>query len=278
MHVLLDTVEVNKRTVDACGNGQWWCTFNYDTLISTGLAMLITVVVGLWVARRLSDGRPGKLQMIFEGLLGFVQNTLRENVGEDAVEGARVAVPVAATVAFFILVANLIAFLPLFKPFVPANSDLNLTLAMALVVFIVVQWYAWVSTGPKGFFRRFTKPFELPMVARILFIPLNLIEEIAKPITLAVRLLGNIFAGLLMVDLIGQFALLGSGPLRAPIGAVGVVMMIAWKLFDAFIGVIQAFIFMLLTIIYFGMAREGIHGLEEHGHRHAPKPQLGEAT
>ena len=261
---LLADVNVTQRTTNPCGNDTWWCTFNYDTLISSAVSIAITLAVMFFVVRRLQSGRPGKLQMVLEGLMGFVKDTLRENVGDDAAEGAQIAVPIAATIALYILVANLIAFLPLALPLRPANSDLNQTLAMAALVFVSVQWYCLRATGVKGFFRRFTRPYELPILARAVFVPLNLIEEIAKPITLAVRLLGNIFAGLLMVDLIGQLFFLGSGVWQGPIGLVGLLLMMGWKVFDAFIGMLQAFIFMLLTIIYFGMAREGIHGLAEH--------------
>ena len=66
---------------------------------------------------------------------------------------------------------------------------------MGLIVFVVVQWYSLRVLGVGGYLRRFTKPFELPLVARIVFIPLNMLEELVKPVTLALRLFGNIFAG-----------------------------------------------------------------------------------
>jgi F-type H+-transporting ATPase subunit a len=91
------------------------------------------------------------------------------------------------------------------------------------------------------------------------FPPLTVIEEITKPITLALRLFGNIFAGLLMVYLLTLLP--AAIPWTFPISTV---LVIAWKAFDVFfVGTIQAFIFMLLTIIYFGLVREG---LEEEQH------------
>jgi F-type H+-transporting ATPase subunit a len=91
--------------------------------------------------------------------------------------------------------------------------------------------------------------------ARVLFTPLNIIEEVVKPVTLSLRLFGNLLAGLLMIFVIG---LLLPPPIAAPVTAV-------WKLFDVlFIGLIQAFIFMLLTLVYFGLAREGFE--QEHSH------------
>jgi F-type H+-transporting ATPase subunit a len=187
--------------------------------------------------------------MLLEFFLGYVKDLVRDSVGE----GADFIIPIAATIGFYILVANWLAFLPLARPLQPAASDLNQTLAMAVVVILVVQVYSLRVQGLRGYLRRFTKPFEFNWVVRVVFIPLNLIEEIVKPITLSLRLFGNIFAGLVMVQLLSELPVF-----------IAWIPVTAWKLFDVlFIGTIQAFIFMLLTVIYFGMAREG---LEEEGH------------
>ena len=84
-------------------------------------------------------------------------------------------------------------------------------------------------------------------------LPLNIIEEITKPISLALRLFGNIFAGGILLALIGALTAWTLGP--APVGGVlSIVFAVVWKLFDMAIGAIQAFIFALLTVLYFGMA------------------------
>jgi len=260
-------------TVSVCG--AWYCTFNYDSLISSSVAIVITLVVGFLVAYRLSHGVPGKLQMLFEFLIDYVRGLIRESVGE----GGGFIVPLAMTIGFYILVANWLDFFPLAGPVHPANADLNQTLAMALVVIIVVQGYSLRVLGVSGYFRRFTKPFEMALPIRILFIPLNVIEEVVKPVTLSLRLFGNIFAGTLMVYLLGLLITYVASlvPTGLPGSALGVVLtpiveglLILWKAFDIFfVGSIQAFIFTLLTIIYFGMAREG---LEEEGHGGHPRP------
>ena len=245
----LADISVHQPQISLCSGSGFWCTLNIDTVISTVVAMAITLVVGFVVAARLRSGRPGKLQMLFEGILAFASSMTHETVDEEA----GFVVPLAVTLAFFILIANWVDFLPLQHPLVPANSDFNLTLAMGLVVIITVQAYSLRVLGVGGYLRRFTKPFELPLPVRIVFIPLNVIEEVIKPVTLSLRLFGNILAGVIMVELLAALPIFIS-PL-----ALGV-----WKFFDVFfIGSIQAFIFMLLTIIYFGMAREG---LEEEGH------------
>jgi F-type H+-transporting ATPase subunit a len=254
-------------TVSFCG--AWYCTFNYDSLLSSAIAIVVTLLVGFWVAYRLTHGVPGKLQLLFEFLIGYVRGLVHDSVGE----GGGFIVPLAMTLGFYILVANWLDFFPLQQPVHPANADLNQTLAMALLVIIVVQAYSLRVLGLRGYLRRFTKPFEMALPVRILFIPLNIIEEVVKPVTLSLRLFGNIFAGALMVYLIGSLitflaGLIPSGGASAGLGvvfgALAEIGLIVWKAFDIFfVGTIQAFIFTLLTIIYFGMAREG---LEEEGH------------
>jgi len=127
-----------------------------------------------------------------------------------------------------------------------------------------VQWYSVRTLGWRGYLRRFTKPFELPIWGRAIYTPLNILEELVKPVTLSLRLFGNIFAGTVMIGLIaslGTLALPAVGTVGGTV--IGTALLALWKAFDViFIGFIQAFIFMLLTVIYFGAAREGL----EHEH------------
>ena len=249
-------------TIDlGCGT---LCTFNYDSLISSAIAILATLGVAFWLRSKLRDGEPGRVQAIFEFGYEALRDLVKTNVAEDAL----FIIPLALTLFLYILVANWIEFLPL--GLVPilhgANADLNQTLAMAAVVIVVVQWYSIHVLGFKGYLLRFTKPFELPLPARIVFIPLNLIEEVTKPVTLAMRLFGNIFAGTAIIGLIVGFATL-SLPVVGTVGGtiVGTILLVVWKAFDVlFIGFIQAFIFMLLTVVYFAAAREGLEHQQQH--------------
>jgi F-type H+-transporting ATPase subunit a len=242
----------------------FYCAVTLDTLVSSALAIAVTLAIAFAVAARLRSGVPGKLQMVLELLLGYIRSSVRDTVSDDAT----FIIPIAATIGLYILVANWIEFFPLaFSPYIkPANSDLNQTLAMGIVVILIVQWYSLRVQGLGGYLRRFTRPFELPVWARVLLVPLNIIEEIIKPITLSLRLFGNIFAGVLMVYLLTL--LFQASGIWVPISLVGLV---AWKFFDVFfVGSLQAFIFMLLTIMYFGQAREGLE--EEHHGAPAPVP------
>jgi F-type H+-transporting ATPase subunit a len=263
MILVLEPPPGTHPTIKVCSSALL-CTFNYDTLISSGLAILVTLAIGFGIALTLRRGTPHKLQMIFELILGYIRSLTRDTIGED--NPPAFILPLAATIFLFILVANWLDFFPLRTPVEPAAADINLTLAMALVVIAIVQWYSVHVLGWRGYFRRFTRPFDVSLPVRIAFIPLNIIEEIAKPVSLALRLFGNIFGGVVMVYLLTIWfqAFATSGPFLAAISPIPILLLVLWKIFDVFlIGTIQAFIFMLLTIIYFGMAREG---LEEHEH------------
>ena len=247
-------------TIDlGCGT---LCTLNYDSVISSLIAVVATVLIAFWVRSKLRDGEPGKVQAIFEWGYDQLRGLIKTNVSDDAL----FIIPLALTLFLYILIANWIEIFPLaiFPVLHGANADLNQTLAMGVIVILVVQWYSVRVLGARGYFRRFTKPFELPLAARIVFIPLNILEEAVKPVTLALRLFGNIFAGAVMIGLIASFASLQL-PVVGTVGGtlLGSILLIIWKAFDViFIGFIQAFIFMLLTVIYFGAAREGL----EHEH------------
>jgi len=259
--ILADNIPGTHPTIQVCSNA-FFCTFNYDTLISSAIAIVLTLGLGFGVAYSLGHGKPRRLQMVLELLLGYIRNLTGEMVSDEA---AGFVIPIAATIFIFVLLANWLGALPLAPPVEPAAADINLTLAMALAVIVIVQWYSIHVLGFRGYLRRFTKPFELPLVARVLFTPLNIIEEVAKPLSLALRLFGNIFGGLVMVYLLtlAYTAFAGSSFIQTALSPVWIVLLAGWKVFDVFvIGTIQAFIFMLLTIIYFGMAREGLE--EEH--------------
>jgi F-type H+-transporting ATPase subunit a len=222
-------------------------------------------MLSLLVARRSHSGIPSKPQLLYEFLVDLIRNQVRSAVH---IEGTDFIIPLAMALGLFILIANWLELIPTNDKVISPTSDLNLTLGMGVVVIILVQWYSIREQGFLGYLRHFTKPFDLPIPVRIGFIPLNVLEELVKPVTLALRLMGNIFAGGVMLFLIGSLLTLGvtgltggsAGGLLPLVG--GSVIHVLWKTFDAGIGLLQAFIFTLLTIFYFSMAREGME--EEH--------------
>jgi F-type H+-transporting ATPase subunit a len=246
-------------------------TFNMDTIWTTGVAGAIVLVLGFWARRQLtrdpSDNVPTKLQIMWEAVIDQVQDQVEDNLGKVN----RTVVMLAVCEFFFILVANWLEMIPSepnqhFHLLPSPTSDTNLTYAMAVMVMIGVWTYGIRQKGAKGYFSHFLQPYPF-------LLPLNIIEEITKPISLALRLFGNIFAGGILLALIASMTAWTVGVI--PIGGVlSVLFAILWKLFDMAIGAIQAFIFALLTVLYFGMAGAG-H--DDHGDEHDSDDSTAEA-
>jgi F-type H+-transporting ATPase subunit a len=186
-----------------------------------------------------------------------VNNQVSDNLGY----ANTTIVSIATAEFFFILICNWMEMVPSEinhqLHLLPApTADTNLTYAMAVFVIVGVWIYGVRTQGAKAYFGHFLQPFPF-------LLPLNIIEEITKPISLALRLFGNIFAGGILLALIGALTAWTLGPAQIG-GVLSVLFAIIWKLFDMAIGAIQAFIFALLTVLYFGMAAgHGGHD-EEH--------------
>lgn len=225
-------------TVDVLG-----LTFNIDTIIGTLVAGVIVCSLGLFMASRATKGRPSGLQIAFEALAGWVQGQVKEGMGVRAPRGV---VGLCITLFAFILTCNWLAALPSEHYVPPPTADVNLVYPMALLVIIWVNVAGIRKRGAGNYFGHFTKPYAF--LAPIEFIT----QYFARPLSLALRLFGNIFAGGIMVSVI---ALMPAYILWLPNAG--------WKLFDMFIGVIQALIFTLLTLIYFS---EAVGSEEEAAH------------
>jgi F-type H+-transporting ATPase subunit a len=235
-------------------------TFNMDTIWTTLIAGVIVVALGFWARSQLTRSGdshvPTKLQLVWEFVVDQAQVQVEDTLGKVN----RTVVMFAVAEFFFILVANWMEMIPS-EPnkhyhFLPSpTADTNLTYAMAVAVIVSVWVYGVRQNGLGGYLGHFLKPHWA-------MLPLNVIEEVTKPISLALRLFGNIFAGGILLALIGSLTAWSVG--SVPIGGVlSVFFAIIWKLFDMAIGLIQAFIFALLTVLYFGMASgHGEH--EEH--------------
>ena len=224
-------IEVGHHTTWVIGG----LTFNADTIIATMIAAGVVMVLGLLVARSASSEVPGKLQLFWETVVEQVE----DQVGGDLRERAPFVVPLAVTLFVFILTCNWMGLIPggwgpeLFRP---PTSDVNLTYALGFTVFFWSLAAGIRIRGPKNYFRHLKEPFAV-------MAPINVIEELIKPFTLALRLFGNIFAGVVLLQI---FTLIPPYIAWFPTSV--------WKAFDLFIGLIQAFIFALLTILYFSMA------------------------
>lgn len=242
------------------GNHVQWNVFGQtvdgDTVWATVVAMAIVIGIGLRLRATATAGVPGKLQLSWELVTTAVKSQIDGSIGP---KGAAI-IPLAVVLFFFILVANWFEALGIGSPieWLPApTGDINMTLGLAFVVIIPVHIASVVQRGPVKYLKHYvSQPFPKFLFPLNLFI--NLVEEIAKPITLALRLFGNLLSGGLMLALI---AALGAWNIaHIPIGDVLTVgLNPVWKLFDLAIGAIQAFIFALLTILYFDTAMSDAH-------------------
>jgi F-type H+-transporting ATPase subunit a len=210
-------------------------TWNVDTIWSSVVAGMIVLIAGFYMARRASSGRPSKLQLAFEVIVDGVQKQVKSSMGDVA----PFVVPLAVTLFLYILIANWLALIPSEGYLEPPSADINFTLALGLFVII---WVHVAHIKQKGWRRYFAHyKHGVPVIAPFL----NAIEEAVKPFTLALRLFGNVFAGTVMIGII---ALLPASVLWLP--------NVVWKGVDLLVAIIQAFIFALLTILYFGFALE----------------------
>jgi F-type H+-transporting ATPase subunit a len=208
---------------------------NLNVVVASLIAAAIVLALGFAARAKATKGVPGKLQLFYETLIAQIREIADSSIGQ---QGQRF-VPIALVIFLFVLICNWFSVLPNggteYLP--PPTSDVNLPLALALTVIVWVHVESIRARGFRGYLRHYAQPYAA-------MTPINVIEEITKPITLTFRLFGNIFSGGLMVVVMASLL---------PWYASFFGQMI-WKPFDLAIGAIQAFIFALLTILYFGMA------------------------
>ncbi|MDX8394155.1 MAG: F0F1 ATP synthase subunit A [Mariprofundales bacterium] len=246
-----------------------------DTMLVTIIVAGMMIGFAMWLHCRLVEGTPSGAQNFIESIVGFINETVRDNF---PVHNPIIA-PLAFTVFMFIFLINTLDVLPAyligniahlfgaehFRP-VPTN-DLNLPMAMAVCVFLLTMYYEF-KLKPWHFMKDLLlEPFANLLLSSgnpvvkllgVLLIPINLtlklVEEIAKPLSLSFRLFGNMFAGEVIFLLIA-FMLLGGGA----VGMVsGFFVGLAWSVFHLFIGLLQAFIFMILTVVYLSIAHQPV--------------------
>ncbi len=248
LHVLAANINVGSH-VQRFG-------LDLDTVWATGAAMVVVLALGLFLRARATSGVPGKLQLVWEMGVQAVRQQVSGSIGARGLT----VVPLAVALFVFILVANWFSVLGIGSDieWLPTpTSDINVTLALALVVIVPVHIASVRTRGLRGYIRHYVlQPF--PKALFLVNIFINFVEELAKPLTLALRLFGNLLSGALMLALI---AALGTWTLaHVPIGDILTVLLNpVWKVFDLAIGAIQAFIFALLTILYFDTAMAEAH-------------------
>ena len=250
--------------------GFW--AFHVDTLGWSVFLGLIFILLFRMAAKRATSGQPGALQNFVEVMVEFVDGSVKDTFhGRNAL-----IAPLALTIFVWIFLMNLmdlvpVDFLPVLAAKITGNehlffrvvptTDPNATLGLALSVFALIVFYSIKVKGIGGFLGELTlHPFSSSnIVVQILLIPVNVLLEfvtlIAKPISLALRLFGNMYAGELIFILIA--VMFGSGLFL--LSTLGVALNWAWAVFHILIITLQAFIFMMLTIVYLSMAHEDNH-------------------
>lgn len=231
-------------------------TLHAKTLVMTWVAMIIIFVFCMSCVRKLTAGKPGKMQNLLEWIVDFVRKLVNENM---SYEKGRPLLAYLCSLILFIFVSNMIGLLPnitfglldhveflkLGEVFHGATlqsptADINATLALAILS-IILMVATGIRYGGKHYFGHFIRPNPV-------FFPVHIIDLGAKPMSLACRLFGNIFAGEVLISMIlkmpGIWVIAGALP------------MFVWLGFSTFIGGLQAFVFTVLTIAYIGQAVE----------------------
>lgn len=257
---------LQQNTIDVFGGA-----FHIDTWAVSLVLGLIFIAWFAFFARKATSGVPSKGQAFVELILEFIDGQVKDSFHGDR----RSITPLALTIFMWIVMMNCMDLLPLDAPYTAVKlaagaeaahhtyfrwvptADLNTTLAMSVVVFFLILGHSIKAKGGFGFGKELlTAPFHAHSTgAKIALAPanlgLNVIEYLVKPVSLAMRLFGNMYGGELVFMLIA--GLLGGGILMF---VPGVFFNIAWALFHILIVLLQAFIFMILTVVYIAGAYE----------------------
>jgi F-type H+-transporting ATPase subunit a len=246
------------------GHGAFWALHLDSVAFTVGLA-LIFILVFIGVARRATSGVPGRLQAAVEILVEMVDSTVKETFHGKS--------PLIAPLA---ILMNFMDLLPVdLLPWagkevgiehlrIVATADINTTLGMSITVFLLIWYVGLKEKGPALYFSEFVSaPFHAHgFIPRVLLafpnLLLRVIEELVRPLSLSLRLFGNMYAGELIFVLIAGLTLEASAAHFSTYiwGLIQLVADTVWTLFHILIITLQAFIFGMLTIVYLSMAAE----------------------
>jgi len=273
-----DYIAHHLQNLQVCSvDGEWvWnhcagnpMAINVDSMFWSVLLGLVFVVLFHSAARKTSADKPTKFQAFVEIVVDFVDGSVK-----DTFHGkSRLIAPLGLTIFVWVFLMNLMDLIPVdwiplaagaagipYMKVVP-STDVNVTFGMSIAVFFLIIFYTIKYKGITGFIAELTlQPLPPPtkgwgLLAAPFMIAFNLILEtvalIAKPVSLSLRLFGNMFAGELIFILI---AVMYSGGLV--IGSLGGVLHLGWAIFHVLIITLQAFIFMMLTIVYLSLASQ----------------------
>ncbi|MGB8339608.1 MAG: F0F1 ATP synthase subunit A [Burkholderiales bacterium] len=249
----------NARDV---GGGGFW-TIHVDTLVTSIILGFIAFGFLWWVVRGATAGVPGRRQAFVEWAMDFVDEQVRGIFTHG--NRHKFVAPVALTVFVWVLVMNAMDFLPvdimawvyehIFHQHnwrgVP-TADVNTTFALALSVWLLMIFFSIKVKGLGGWIHElFCSPFGSNPLVWIFNLMFNFVEYVSKPLSHSLRLFGNIYAGEVIFLLLGMWAATGAVGLIA-----SAILGAGWSIFHILIVALQAYIFMMLTVVYIAMAHE----------------------
>lgn len=219
-----------------------------ETVLSSVIVMLTLVCASIWLGRNLQK-RPGGKQVLTEKVVSMLYNMVRDTMGEHNLRFA----PYIGALFCSSLLGTLISMLGFFRS---ATADISTTITWALVTSVLVWYYNIKNNGFFGWLKGFTEPI-------VVMTPMNIVSEIAQPISMAFRHFGNVAGGSVLTMLIynalaaASALILGWIPnafiSSIPILQVGIPAVLSLY-FDLFSGFIQALVFSMLTMVYVGAA------------------------
>ena len=219
-----------------------------ETVLSSVIVMLTLVCASIWLGRNLQK-RPGGKQVLTEKVVGMLYNMVRDTMGEHNLRFA----PYIGALFCSSLLGTLISMLGFFRS---ATADISTTITWALVTSALVWYYNIKNNGFFGWLKGFTEPI-------VVMTPMNIVSEIAQPISMAFRHFGNVAGGSVLTMLIYNALAAASALILGwipnafinsiPILQVGIPAVLSLY-FDLFSGFIQALVFSMLTMVYVGAA------------------------
>lgn len=237
-----------------------------STLIAITVSVIVTFLIAKLAVRNLSVENPSKMQNFLEWVVDFVHGLISSAMPLNRVKPF---LSLGMTLIMFIFISNLLG-LPFgivtethhayesigiteemleekgghleIAWWKSPTADISVTAGLALIVFVIVHFLG-LKQNTKHYLKHYFQPYPV-------FLPINLIETISKPVTLALRLFANIYAGEVLIATILM------------LGWVGTPFLIAWQGFSIFVGAIQAFLFTMLTMVYISQA--AIHDEDHH--------------
>ena len=268
----LTNLKLDLRTwrIDPEATGFW--VLHLDSMVFSVVLAAIFLVMFRLAARKATSGQPGRWQNFIEMCVQSVDLQVKDAYHH----GARFVAPMALTIGFWVFFMNFMDMLPVdLLPFLAGkagvdhlrtvpSTDPNVALGMSLLVFLIAFGYSFVAKGVGGVGAEFLfHPFSSKnIIAKLVLMPVNFflkcVEELAKPVSLGLRLFGNMYAGEMIFILLATFTLhYAFASFGSNLGLLAQVLLgTVWTIFHILIISLQAYIFMTLSVVYMAMAAD----------------------